>query len=60
MTRLKDNASWVVVETRPVPADSNVRADEIIVLTQHATEDNENFFRRVAWWDEKSQREFVY
>ena len=60
VTRLKDNASWVVVETRPVPADSNVRADEIIVLTQHATEDNENFFRRVAWWDEKSQREFVY
>ena len=39
VTRLKDNASWVVVETRPVPADSNVRGDEIIVLTQHATED---------------------
>ena len=48
MTRLKDNAFWVVVETRPVPADSNIRGDEIIVLTQHATEDNENFFRGVG------------
>jgi len=60
VTRLKDNASWVVVETRPLAAGSNVRHDEIIVMTQHATEDNQRFFRRVAWWDEKSQREFVH
>jgi len=60
VTRLKDNASWVVVETRPLAAGSNVRQDEIIVMTQHATEDNQRFFRRVVWWDDQSQREFVY
>ena len=60
VARLKDNASWVVVETRPVAAESDVRQDEIIVMTQHAAEDNQRFFRRVVWWDDKSQREFVY
>jgi len=60
VARLKDNASWVVVETQPAAAGSNVRQDEIIVMTQHAAEDNQRFFRRVVWWDDKSQREFVY
>jgi len=32
VTRLKDNASWVSVEFRPVPADSNVRRDDIVVF----------------------------
>ena len=60
MTRLKDNASWVAIESRPVPADSNVRHDHIVVFAQHNTSDNERFFRRVVWWDETHKREYVF
>jgi len=49
VTRLKDNASWVSVESRPVPAASNVRQDDIAAFTQHDSEDNKRFFRRVVW-----------
>lgn len=60
VTRLKDNASWVKLEDRPAAADPNVRADEVVVFTQHATSDNQRFFRRIVWWDTKHQREFVF
>jgi hypothetical protein len=60
VTRLKDNASWVKLEDRPAAADPNVRADEVVVFTQHATSDNPRFFRRIVWWDTKHQREFVF
>jgi hypothetical protein len=60
VTRLKDNASWVKLEHRPAAADPNVRADEVVVFTQHATSDNPRFFRRIVWWDTKHQREFVF
>ena len=60
VTRLKDNASWVALESRPVPVDSNVRHDDIVVFAQHNTSDNQRFFRRVVWWDETHQREYVF
>ena len=60
VTRLKDNASWVALESRPVPADSNIRHDDIVAFAQHNTSDNERFFRRVVWWDETHERECVY
>ena len=60
VTRLKGNASWVSVESRPVPADSNVRQDDIVAFTQHDSEDNKRFFRRVVWWDEKGKREYAF
>ncbi|MFN7648726.1 MAG: transposase [Acidobacteriota bacterium] len=40
VTRLMDNASWVKLEDRPAAADSNVRADEVVVFAQHATSNN--------------------
>lgn len=60
VTRLKDNASFVTVESRPVAAGSGVRQDEIVAFTRHATDDNKRFFRRVVFWDEGQQREFVF
>ena len=60
VTRLKDNASWVALESRPVPADANVRHDDIVVFAQHNTSDNERFFSRVVWWDETHKREYVF
>ena len=60
VTRLKDNASWVALESRPIAPDSNVRHDDIVVFAQHNTSDNERFFRRVVWWEETNKREYVF
>lgn len=60
VTRLKANASFVVVESRPVVPNSGVLRDEVVVFTQHATEDNDRFFRRIVFWDEVQQREFEF
>jgi hypothetical protein len=60
VTRMKEKASYVVVESQSIPDGSRVRADEIIVFTKQAAEDEDRFFRRVVWWDEEGQREFVY
>jgi hypothetical protein len=60
VTRMKENASCVVVQSRSIPDSSCVRAAEIIVFTKQAAKDEDRFFRRVVWWDEEGQREFVY
>jgi hypothetical protein len=60
VTRLKDNASWVALEFRPIAPDSNVRHDDIVVFAQHNTSDNERFLRRVVWWDETHKREYFF
>jgi hypothetical protein len=60
VTRLKTNASVVVVESRPVAPNTGVLRDEIVVFTQHATEDNDRFFRRIVYWDEEHQRQFEF
>ncbi|MBL8239733.1 MAG: transposase, partial [Bryobacterales bacterium] len=60
VTRLKTNAAFVVVESRPVAAGSAVRSDEVVVFTQHATDDNDRFSRRIVYWDEQQQREFEF
>lgn len=59
VTRLKKKASYAVVETREAEG-AGVIADEIIVFAQHATDDNEDFFRLVSFWDEESKREFQF
>lgn len=59
VTRLKDKAAYVTVEKRPAQGE-NVLADEIVVFAQHATADNERFFRLVRYWDPESEREFVF
>jgi len=60
VTRLKEKAAFVVVESRSISDSSRVRADEIIVFTKQADAEDDRFFRRVVWWDEESEREFVY
>ena len=60
VTRLKDNASFTVVETRPVPPGTNVRKDDIIFFHSQAVPDREHFFRKVEVWDEEKQRSFTF
>ena len=56
VTRLKDNADYVVVERRPVPAGGKVLADEVICFYRLPGEGREYFFRRVEIWDAEQQR----
>ena len=60
VTRLKDNASFEVVETRPVPREGRVLKDQIVFFHSQATPDREHFFRIVEIWDEEKQRSFTF
>lgn len=59
VTRLKDNATYIVVERRKAHGDG-VLADEIIVLEKQARSETAPFLRRVRFWDEDHQRELVF
>ncbi len=60
VTRMKDNADFVVVEDRLVPPGKNVRSDQVISLFQHARAGSSLFFRRIVVWDEQNQQELVF
>jgi hypothetical protein len=60
VTRLKDNASFSVVETRAVPLGTNIRKDQIIFFHGKAVPDERHFFRIVEVWDEEQQRSFTF
>lgn len=59
VTRLKDNATYIVLERRPA-AGEGVRSDEIIVLEKQAQSETAPFLRRVRYWDQDNQRELVF
>jgi Transposase DDE domain/Domain of unknown function (DUF4372) len=58
VTRLKDNATYIVVERREAKGDG-VRADEIIVLEKQARSETAPFLRRIRYRD-ANQRELVF
>lgn len=60
VTRMKDNANYVVIEKRPPGKSEAIRSDEIICLVQQARQQKDLFFRRIVFWDEKQQRELVF
>jgi len=60
VTRLKDNASFDVVESRPLPAGANILKDQIVYFHGQAVPDREHFFRIVEIWDEENQRSFTF
>ena len=61
VTRLKDNADYVVAEERPLPQRQGLRGDQIICLTQQAAESEQApFLRRVEFFDEEQQRTLVF
>ncbi len=59
VTRLKEGASVVVVETRPAIGDG-VQRDEVISFTTQARQQRDVYFRRITFWDAESKREFVF
>lgn len=59
VTRLKDNATYIVVERRKAEGDG-VLSDEIMVLEKQARSETAPFLRRIRYWDEANQRELVF
>jgi hypothetical protein len=59
VTRLKNNATYVVVEKRRAVGDGVV-SDEIIVLQKQAASEQAPFLRRVRYWDAATQRELIF
>jgi hypothetical protein len=60
VTRLKDNAAYEVLEEAPLPANRNIRADQLIQFTaEKAQKDCPCLLRRVAVWDAVHEREIV-
>jgi hypothetical protein len=60
VTRLKDNAAYEVLEEGPIPANRNIRSDQLIRFTgQRAQKDCPCLLRRVVAWDDLNEREIV-
>jgi hypothetical protein len=60
VTRLKDNARYEVLAEGPVPANRNIRTDQLIRFTgDQAQQDCPYPLRRVVVWDAVGDREIV-
>lgn len=60
VTRLKDNAAYQVLADGPVPANRNIRSDQLIQFSaEKAQKDCPSPLRRVAVWDAANEREIV-
>ena len=60
VTRLKDNAAYQVLAEGPIPANRNIRSDQLIQFTgEKAQKDCPSLLRRVAVWDALNEREIV-
>jgi IS4 transposase len=61
VTRLKDNADYIVVEENSVPQNRNILADQLIEFNGHYARKNcPHRLRRVVVWDKEHNREIVF
>ena len=60
VTRLKDKASFDVIEDRPVPKKENILKDQIIFFHSQVEKGEEYFFRLVEVWLEDKQESIVF
>jgi hypothetical protein len=60
VTRLKDNASYGIVERRLVPEGSDILRDEVILLTSQQEIGPEARLRRIEVWLEDKQETMVF
>lgn len=60
VTRLKDNAWYGIVESRPVPEGSDLLRDEVILLTSQQELGPQALLRRIEVWVEEKQETMVF
>jgi len=60
VTRLKDNADYLVLDELQVPKNRNILADQLILLTGYYTQRKcSHLLRRVVVWDKENQRKIA-
>ena len=60
VTRLKDNADYIVIQDRTVPKNRNILADQFILFAGYNAQKNcPHILRRVVVWDKENNREIV-
>ena len=60
ITRMKDNADYVVIEDRELPRRKGLLRDQVICFTKQAGAGRECFFRRIEFYDEEQDRVLVF
>ncbi len=60
VTRLKDNADYIVVEDRELPHRRGLLRDQVICFYQQARAGQECYFRRIEFYDEEQDRVLVF
>lgn len=60
VTRLKDNADYIVVEERELPRRRGLLRDQVICFYQQARDGQECYFRRIEFYDEEQDRVLVF
>jgi hypothetical protein len=60
VTRLKDNADYLVVEERELPRRKGVLRDQVICFYQQARAGQQCFFRRIEFYDQEQDRVLVF
>jgi hypothetical protein len=60
VTRLKDNADYMLQEVREVPQNRNILADELIMFDGYYSKKNYPCpLRRIVVWDDENERDIV-
>jgi len=61
VTRLKDNADYIVIAEQEVPQNRNILADQFILFAGHNAQKNcPHVLRRVVVWDKENEKEIVF
>jgi len=60
VTRMKDNADYIVVEERELPRRKGLLRDQVSCFYKQARDGQECYFRRVEFYDEEQDRVLVF
>ena len=60
VTRMKDNADYLVLEERELPRRKGLLRDQVICFYQQAREGKQCYFRRIEFYDEEQDRVLVF
>jgi hypothetical protein len=60
VTRMKDNADYIVVEDRELPHRKGLVRDQVICFYKQARDGQEGYFRRVEFYDDEHDRVLVF
>jgi len=60
VSRLKDNAQYVVLRDNPVESGSAIRKDQVIVMKAQQRSGTDAHFRRIEFWNEDTQEILVF